>query len=93
MVWGGAQTQRGTEESLWGPWRAFVVSVKNSCVKTIKSENVLCFALYVSFHAGLRKDGLSYHDALQRHHTEARTWIYRECYQELGSSQATEHSR
>uniref|UniRef100_A0A8C9YHB4 Sortilin 1a n=1 Tax=Sander lucioperca TaxID=283035 RepID=A0A8C9YHB4_SANLU len=32
---------------------------------------VLCCALYVSFHADLRKDGLSYRDALQKHNTEA----------------------
>lgn len=70
-VLGGGQTQRRTEESLWGSWRAFVVSVTKSSVKTTESQYVLCCALYVSFHADLRKDGLSYRDALQKHNTEA----------------------
>lgn len=53
----GGQTQRTTEESLRGPWRAFVISVTESSVKTVDDEYVPRCALYVSFHADLRRDG------------------------------------
>lgn len=64
----GDEPSAELRESLLGPWRAFVASVTKSSVKTIECEYVLCCALYVSFHADLRKDGLSYCHALQKHH-------------------------
>lgn len=48
------------------PWSAFVDSVS---LKTIKSEYELFSVICV--HAGLRKDSLSYRDALQKSQTEA----------------------
>lgn len=91
--WGrGGHTKRRREESLWGSWRAFVTSVTECSGKTVDDEYAPRCALYVSFHADMRRDGHALAEAQYQCYSLG-IWGHRRffCFfQEFGVSRATE---